>query len=207
MKRIFEPFFTTKAIGYGTGMGLPVVHGILHRFGGHIVTESVPGIGTQFTLLLVPANTQDLEASLTVPPPVTVETETVTNARVLVVDDEPQLCKLTALILRKQGYEVVSHTDPQAALAAFRAEPDRFDAVITDQTMPGLSATMLAEAIRALRPSLPILLCSGYRDRGDGEDLAEVRVDRFLEKPVSAATLVSSVAELLTRQRGLSTVS
>jgi PAS domain S-box-containing protein len=202
LKRMFDPFFTTKSVGHGTGLGLSMVHGILHRFSGHVIAESKPGAGTTFRLLFVPASTQDLASALR-PAPVAASVQPApAGGRVMVVDDEPQLCKLMTLILRKQGYEVVGHTDPQAALADLTAGPERFDLIITDQTMPGMSGTALAEAIRELRPQVPIILCSGFTERSAEGAAGSGPIDLHLEKPVSAATLADNVSRLLAARRG-----
>ncbi len=197
LSHIFEPYFTTKEVGKGTGMGLPVAHGIMHKSGGHILVESAVGVGTTVRLLFVPAA---VEA-----PALAAEERTARlqpmptgGARVLVVDDEPQLASITSRVLTRHGYRVDTYCDSEAALRAFEAAPQHYDAVITDQTMPGLSGDAFARAILELRPGLPIILCTGYSETIEAEAAARMGIARYLRKPVSAQELLRALEELLT---------
>ncbi|MDB5820730.1 MAG: hypothetical protein JWQ11_4370 [Rhizobacter sp.] len=156
--RIFDPYFTTKAIGLGTGLGLSVVWGILAAHGGAIGVSSDPGRGTVFNVLLplVEADTgAESKKSLVAP-------FRGTGQRVLYVDDDDVVVITMTRVMSRAGFSVTSFNDPQEALAAFQAQPDAFDVLVTDLNMPGLSGLQIAEAVRGLRPDLPVLLGSGY---------------------------------------------
>ena len=195
LTRIFEPFFTTKDVGKGTGMGLAVVHGIVHRAGGHLLVESAPEAGTAFRILLPPASGNERvkdATSASVPAPPSTD-----PGRVLVADDEPMIAAYVRELLESQGHQVTLAHDGAAALALFRERPDAFDLVITDQTMPRLSGTGLVKAIRALRPGVPAVLCTGYSDSIDLRSARKLGVSRFLTKPVESQTMLRVVSELL----------
>jgi CheY-like chemotaxis protein len=198
-RRIFDPFFTTKEVGKGTGMGLSVVHGIVHRAGGHVLVESAKGLGTAFRLLL-PSTVAAPERSDVEARPPAVALPPVRGARVLVVDDEPMVRTFLRELLDGQGYRVELAGDGAEALALLRERSTDFDLIVTDQTMPHLSGVGLARAVRQLRPSLPVVLCSGY---GDAVDIGAARtngVQRFLRKPVESETMLRVIAELVDRR-------
>ena len=180
LPRIFEPFFTTKAVGEGSGMGLAMVHGLAHRAGGHVTVTSSVGVGSMFHVHLPLATAPEPHALLT-PPSLSATGDA--RGRVLLVDDEAALLRLVKTGLEAAGWRVDAHVDPRRALAAFRASPEEFDAVISDQAMPGMTGLELIDAVHASRPRLPAILCTGYRD-GLGEALAR-RADppRVFEKP------------------------
>ncbi len=196
--RIFDPFFTTKEVGKGTGMGLSAVHGIVHSHGGHILLESAPGQGSEFRILL-PAQGGEL-------PDAGEDREEATNtaafpARILVVDDEAAIGRFLKELLEAQGYEVEVSEDPRQALARFEADPGDLDLVITDQTMPGMSGLRLAACMRARRPDLPVILCSGFSDLVDENSAREAGIAAFLSKPIDMNSLLAKISELLlTRQ-------
>ncbi len=194
--RIFDPFFTTKEVGKGTGMGLSAVHGIVHSHGGHILLESAPGQGSEFRILL-PAQEGEL-------PDAGEDREETTNtvafpARILVVDDEAAIGRFLKELLEGQGYEVEVSEDPRQALARFEADPGEVDLVITDQTMPGMSGLRLAAGMRARRPDLPVILCSGFSDAVDENSAREAGIDAFLTKPIDMNSLLARISELLDR--------
>jgi PAS domain S-box-containing protein len=185
-ERIFDPYFTTKAKGKGTGLGLAVVHGIVESYQGAIAVTSTPGQGTRFDVFF-PVTDGDQR-----PMDTGDEEDFSGRERVLFVDDEPMLVDLGRTILAKQGYQVTGMTDPREALAVFRQAPDRFDIVVTDLTMPGLTGDRLAEAIAAIRPDVPVLLCSGYVQHGSHPCLAGT-----LHKPLQMQGLSRAVREAL----------
>lgn len=176
-ERIFEPFFTTRAQEGGTGLGMAVVHGIVSGHGGSIEVESAPGQGCCVTLRLPRVRTAARESARTV------DGVPRGRGRVLFVDDEPAIARLGAQMLRSLGYRVVEATHPMLALERFRAAPASFDAVVTDQTMPGLTGLELAEALLAERPDLPILLTTGFGDRLTGESVRDLGLQDLLPKP------------------------
>ncbi len=155
LERIFEPFFTTKGLGEGTGMGLAVVHGIVIGHGGAIAVDSAPGAGTTIRVFRPLAG----EAGTAVDP--TNPAVVGGTERILVVDDDPALADLGAQLLESMGgYQTCPFTSSSQALEAFRADPQGFDLILTDQTMPTLTGTALAGASREIRPAIPVIVCS-----------------------------------------------
>jgi PAS domain S-box-containing protein len=181
--RIFDPFFTTKKGGEGSGMGLSVVHGIVKNLGGTITVYSKPDAGTIFHVYLPRIGLGIGEEKIEeVQPPRGTE-------RILFVDDEDLLARLGAKHLRDLGYMVSGHTNSTEALADFHQTPQRFDLVVTDQTMPNLTGTELARKIREVRPDLPVILITGF-STGIAEAQAQaVGVHSCLLKPVVASDL------------------
>jgi PAS domain S-box-containing protein len=163
LQRIFEPFFTTKPVGIGTGLGLSVAHGILAAHDGAITARSEPGRGSCFTLYLpvaVTASGGESRAPVGDGSPAPAPSRD--GSRVLYVDDEEALVFLVRRLLERRGHAVSVFTDPEAAMAAFRAAPDAFDVVVTDFNMPKLSGLDVARIVRELRPDVPIAIASGY---------------------------------------------
>jgi len=156
LERIFEPFFTTKGPGEGTGMGLAVVHGIITSYAGAITVASTPGQGTTFAISFprLPDIVEVTDCSE--------ESLPKGEGHILFVDDETALAKLAHAMLTRLGYDTEVYTSSRAALAAFQAAPQRFDLVITDQTMPRMTGEALTLALRHIRPDIPIILCTGF---------------------------------------------
>jgi PAS domain S-box-containing protein len=195
LPRIFEPFFTTKDVGKGTGMGLSVAHGLLHKYQGHILVESAPGLGSTFRLLFPAAAGEFQEAAK---PPAAPRPGGVPRGapRILVVDDEPMLANLLGELLEAHGFRPSVFTDSQAAWAAFQANPLAYDAMVTDQTMPGLSGDALTRKLLELRPGFPVILCTGYNNRVDEGTALQAGVRHFFNKPAPIAELVAVLGEL-----------
>jgi signal transduction histidine kinase len=192
IERIFDPFFTTKDVGTGTGLGLSLVHGIVTELGGAIDVASVPGQGSTFTVYL-PRSGDAVESD---------EGEAAAvprgdGQRVLIVDDEEPLASLATRTLEDLGYVPTGFTSSAAALAAFRADPGRFDAVITDERMPGMTGTALIRELRGIRREIPILLMSGYLGADVVRRAREAGADELLKKPVSASELAIGLARVL----------
>jgi len=191
LPRLFEPFFTTKPIGVGTGMGLAVVHGIVTSHGGTIAVESTPGAGATFRVALP-------MISGVLAPTVAPEAPHVAHAgRVLIVEDEPALARLTGRRLASAGYTVTIAANGIEGLQVFSADPDAFDLVLTDLTMPGLSGDKLARAMRIVRPDLPIILTSGFVGGLDADPAAS-HVTAILTKPVPTQELLAAIRDALT---------
>jgi CheY-like chemotaxis protein len=193
IERIFDPFFTTKEVGTGTGLGLSLVHGIVAELGGAIDVASTPGAGSTFTVYLPRSGEveefQNNEEELAMPRG--------DGQRVLVVDDEEPLVRLATRTLEELGYAPTGFTSSAAALAAFRADPQRFDAVITDERMPGMSGASLIEELRGIRRAMPILLVSGYLGKEVVKRALGAGADEVLRKPLSARELATSLARVL----------
>ena len=159
---MFEPFFTTKPVGRGTGLGLAVVHGIVASMGGVLSAHSVPGQGSSFEVWLPLLDAPASASGELVEPGAPLSAAAGPVKHVVYVDDDEAMRCMVERWLQRQGYRVSAFADPQVALAAFRAAPMGVDVVVTDFNMPGLSGLALADALRALRPDLPIVLSSGY---------------------------------------------
>lgn len=194
MPRIFDPFFTTKGVGQGAGLGLSVVHGVVHRDGGHLQLESSPQTGTSISVLF--AAVAEPDAAVSTPAEIGLAPGSGQH-RVLVVDDEPSVGNLIRELLEMEGYVVDLHRESTGALAALTATPDRYALLVTDQTMPALSGLELAAAVRARNPHLPILLCTGYKDLMDDATLRAHGITRSFRKPLPIADFLGTVANLL----------
>jgi len=192
--RIFDPFFSTKDASQGSGLGLSVVHGIVHDHGGHILLESEVGTGTRFTVLLRQAAPE--APSLPPPSPELVVLDG-RGRRILVVDDEPAICAMMSRLLERHGFEVEAHQDSNAALTRFVDSPDDWALVITDQSMPGLSGVELADELLAITPDLPILICSGFSDFVSPDNAKDLGFSDYLQKPVTASELFAAVHRCL----------
>ena len=191
MEHLFEPFFTTRAPQVGTGLGLAMVHGAVKEMQGVIDVQSVPARGSTFALYFpqLDVAAQAAAAPAIAPPPGQGQV-------VMVVDDEPALVALAEETLAGLGYEPVGFRDPALALAAFRADPGRFDALVTDQIMPGMTGTDLARAVHSLRADLPILLASGFGGARLEEQAFDAGVVAVLQKPLRQGELAVQLARL-----------
>jgi PAS domain S-box-containing protein len=195
LERIFDPFFTTKDVGVGTGLGLSLVHGIVTGLGGAIDVATTAGKGSVFTVYLPRAgDVTDVDEPKRRAQPVTQRGE---RQRVLVVDDEESLVRLATQTLTELGYTPVGFTAGATAIEAFLADPQRFDAVITDESMPGTSGSELIRKMRAIRPQIPIVLMSGYLNTAVVQRAREAGADEVLKKPLSARELAASLARVL----------
>jgi CheY-like chemotaxis protein len=192
LERIFDPFFTTKGIGEGTGLGLSLVHGIVTDLGGGIDVKTTAGNGTSFEIWLPIAAEGGKPAVETVRALPRGHGETV-----MIVDDEPMLVALAEEMLAELGYEPVGFDSSSAALQAFRAEPLRFDLVLTDEAMPDLAGSELASEIRRLRPDVPIILMSGHGGARLADRAAGIGVNEVLHKPLQRSDLAESFARNL----------
>ena len=201
LERIFEPFFTTKPRGQGTGLGLAVVHGIVKGHRGAIDVETKPGFGTAFHVYL-PAHEGAVVAAQSNSRP-----DKGSGQCVLYVDDEEPLVYLITRVLTRLGYEVVGFSDARAALQAFRAAPDRFDAIVTDLSMPSMSGSELAAEILQLAPDKPIVLTSGYVKPEEREAALAAGVRELVLKPNTVEELGAVLHKLLSDQRAAVIVS
>ena len=191
-ERIFEPYFTTKEPGVGTGLGLAIVHGMVINFGGDLTVYSEPGKGSTFQIYL-PVVKEWEEFVLqedTTPLPTG-------NERILLVDDDEDLTRMTRTILEQLGYTVTALTSSVETLEMFRQEPDYFDLLISDLTMPNLTGTELAEQILAIRPEMPIVLCSGYSELINAEQAKKLGIRDYIVKPVIKRDFAKVIRKVL----------
>jgi PAS domain S-box-containing protein len=189
LEHIYEPFFTTKPMGEGTGLGIPVVLGIVQHHDGGLTIESVRGAGTTVRIYL-PAVSEPTSESRRV----TTSTPAGMGQRVLLVDDEPAVADIGARLLESLGYAVMQYTDPDEAAIQFLSAPESVDVLVTDLTMPGMTGTQLAERLRRRRPSLPVVIATGVTAAVTvGQDVGVI----VLAKPYTRHTLGTAVADLL----------
>ncbi|HQH26830.1 MAG TPA: response regulator, partial [Oligoflexia bacterium] len=191
LARIFEPFFTTKPLSKGTGLGLSVVRGIVQNHGGAIQVQSEPGAGASFAVYLPEVPSVDL--------PLSDEPSLIkgNGESILIVDDEGNIRALAASLLMKIGFSVFTASSGIEALQMLRQNPEGFDLVVTDQTMPQMTGLELAVSLRQIRPDLKIVLMSGYSDQITEERLQQCGISRFLPKPVAPAALTAAIHEVL----------
>lgn len=196
IERVFDPFFTTKPAGEGSGLGLSVVLGIVKQSKGFITVESGKDKGSTFAVHL-PRITKQPETGGD-PGAKAIPTG---HERILFVDDEEVLVEAGRQLLDGLGYEVVSATSAGEALETFAGDPTGFDLVITDQTMPQMTGTELAERILLIRPDLPVILCTGYSYLVNEESARAAGVRAFVMKPLTKREMAGTVREVLDRQR------
>ncbi|MFD0981603.1 hybrid sensor histidine kinase/response regulator [Tropicimonas aquimaris] len=187
-RRIFDAFFTTKPLGKGTGLGLAVVHGLVTDMGGTIEVQSAPDRGACFTIRLRPCPAPEAE-SIKVAEGMPYGTE-----RLLIVDDEAEIAATLRRSLTRLGYHVEAFSSSPAALRIFRADPDRFDAVITDVIMPDLDGVALAGGLRQLRPSIPVIFLTGFTPKADTVTGPKPMI---VAKPVDPVTLARRLRDHL----------
>jgi PAS domain S-box-containing protein len=194
MERAFDPFFTTKKPGEGSGMGLSVVHGIVKICNGAITLYSELGKGTTFNVFFprVDAQASVLAAS---PRPVVSGRE-----RILLVDDEEPQIQSIQSVLERLGYTVVGKTDGLEAVGLFRENPQAFDLVITDQTMPQVTGIKLAEELLRIRPDVPVILCTGFSEMVDANGAKAFGIREFLMKPFSIWELGETIRKALEKK-------
>jgi PAS domain S-box-containing protein len=191
LSRIFDPFFTTKDIGEGTGMGLSVVHGIIEKFGGLVTADSELGNGTSFHVYFPAVMAESVPEEEGTAPVLT------GSERILFVDDELILAHLGKQMLERLGYKVSARTSSVEALEAFRVQPGKFDLIITDQTMPNITGDELAKSLLAIRPDIPIILCTGYSSKIDMNRAEEIGIRAFVMKPFNKRELAATIRRVL----------
>ena len=194
LERIFDPFFTTKDPGKGTGMGLSVVHGIVKSHEGDITVHSEPGMGTTFHVYL-PVVESIAERRIEAVEPVRGGTEPI-----LFVDDEAAVVAMGRETLERLGYNVTTRTSSIEALELFRVKPGEFDLVITDQTMPNMTGTDLANELLRIRPDIPIILCTGFSHAITAQKAHALGIRKFVMKPIVGAELGRTVRQVLDKK-------
>ncbi|MCP4690016.1 MAG: response regulator [Desulfobacterales bacterium] len=192
-ERIFDPFYTTKPPGEGTGMGLAVVHGIVEGMGGVVKVESEPGKGAAFQVFMPLIEDREESTERDAAPPPRGE------GNLLLVEDDEFLRICFRRALRAHGRHITTTNNGRDALELFIKDPWRFDLIITDQTMPGLTGVELAKKTLEIRPDLPIILCTGYSEVIDKERAEAMGLRKFFIKPVGVHELNRAVSEILNR--------
>ncbi|MGD8991193.1 MAG: response regulator [Desulfobacterales bacterium] len=192
LDRIFEPYYTTKEQGKGTGLGLSVIHGIIKNHRGDITAKSSPGSGALFTVLLPVAEEGDVQT----------EYEPVNGVekgseRILLVDDEEQIISMERQMLENLGYKVTARTNSVEALKEFSEQPNQYDLVITDMTMPHMNGDELAQKLLNVKPDIPVILCTGFNEDITEEKALEMGIQKFIMKPVLKNDLATTIRSLL----------
>ncbi len=191
--RIFDPYFTTKETGEGTGLGLAVVHGIVQSYGGAIRVTSRPGYGSLFEVFLPRLDAdQGGEQEKGAGPEYVGGRE-----RIMFVDDEELIVNMSRQLLGRFGYTVLPFTSSREALAHFREHAGEIDLVITDLTMPEMSGVELARRMMAIRPELPVILCTGYSEEMNREQVLALGIARFVQKPLVMEEMLQTVRSVL----------
>jgi PAS domain S-box-containing protein len=192
--RLFDPYYTTKKPGEGTGIGLSVVQGIVRSHGGFITVDSKPGQGATFNVFLPIIDRRDI------PQAMSFNRIIGGSEHVLLVDDEALVIQMGHQLLERLGYGVTSRSNSLEALKLFEQDPDRFDLVITDMTMPDLTGDQLAKMITRIRPEIPIILCTGYSNRLDQKFIAGAGIRAILYKPLVKNELADTIRSVLSTQ-------
>jgi CheY-like chemotaxis protein len=195
IERIFDPYFTTKEPDKGSGMGLAVVHGIVKSHGGTMTVESRVGEGTIFHVFF-PRLEREVTFKTEVP-----EHFLMGNERVLFVDDEQAMVDMGKQMLEALGYKVVAKTSSTEALEAFRAHPEKFDIVITDQTMPHITGEILAKKLMRIRSDIPIILYSGYSEVITEEKAKAMGIREFVMKPIVTRDMAETIRNVLDKKQ------
>jgi PAS domain S-box-containing protein len=196
MDKIFDPYFTTKETGKGTGLGLSVVEGIVKSSSGAIHLYSEPGKGTEVHIYLPISKKQHVIENYNLAAKIQGG-----NERILVVDDEEMIATMEKLMLERMGYQVVSFSSSNEALKAFGSDPDCFDLVISDMTMPYMTGLQLASRVKALRADIPVIICSGFSDQINKDTIRNQCIEGYVMKPVSRKELSETIRQVLTKKK------
>jgi signal transduction histidine kinase/CheY-like chemotaxis protein len=198
MERIFEPYYTTKEQGKGTGLGLSVIHGIIKNHGGDISVHSQPGKGATFSVYLPIIDDIDIQTE-----PAQSANNKCGHEHILLIDDEEQIIDLERRILERLGYKITPIIDSQKALEEFSAQPDGFDLVITDMTMPKITGDRLAQRLMDINPLIPVILCTGFNEAINEEKALAMGIDKFVMKPIVKNDLADAVRTVLDNPKSL----
>jgi len=192
LEKILDPFFTTRQFGRGTGLGLSVIHGILEMMGGKIAASSEPGVGAKFQLLFPVIDRVDREL---VPPPI--EIPVANEQTILLVDDEESIRIATQLALTEKGFAVECLSDGEQALKFFKANPDKYDLIVTDQSMLKMSGTDFSREIRKSGSNIPILLSTGHFDVESKKEYQNMGISGIIQKPWTVDELMERIIKEL----------
>ena len=196
--RMFEPFFSTKDVGKGSGMGLATVHGIVHECKGHIVVDTETDRGSIFKVLLPPITTP-VDVFAQSPELTTGETapDHVLQGRVLLVDDDFTVSEFMQDMLSDWGLEVTSFNNGIDGLKCFAEDPEQFDLVILDQTMPKITGLQVAEQMIKLRPHIPVILYTGFSEQVSEDKILEMGIRALVKKPIDVEAFFTLLMQLL----------
>jgi len=191
LDRIFDPFFTTKEVGKGTGLGLSMVYSIVKGCYGAIACDSRVGEGTEFRILLpaLEGHAEEEAQSTDLTPH--------GKEHILLIDDEEMLAELGQAMLERLGYHVTTRGNSIDALTTFQNQPDTFDIIITDQTMPRMTGVDLARRILQIRPHMPIILCTGYSSLISEDKAKAAGIKGFAYKPLAKKDIGALVRKIL----------
>jgi signal transduction histidine kinase/ActR/RegA family two-component response regulator len=195
LHRIFDPYFTTKGPGEGTGLGLAAVHGIIERHGGFVSVYSEPGLGATFNILL--PRVGDIPAATEMEEPVLISGG---NERVLLVDDEEAIVAMVKKMLDRLGYRVSATTSASEALNLFLADPEGFDIIITDYTMPHMNGMDLAKSALNARPDIPIILATGFSEMVTEDRALATGIRAFVMKPISKQKIAETIRQAMSQR-------
>jgi signal transduction histidine kinase/ActR/RegA family two-component response regulator len=198
LKHIFEPFYTTKEVGKGTGLGLYMIHGIMQDACGHIIVESEKDKGTLFRLLFKAC--ASLEPNEKISESIKLTRHLEGSGCILVVDDDDSLLEYMEEMLSENGYEVVRSENGEAALNRFLRSPEKFNMVITDQTMPKVAGTELSKKLLEIRPNIPIILLTGHSELINETQRKDLGICAYLEKPIDPDQLLKIISESMTEK-------
>lgn len=190
--RIFDPYFTTKGVGEGTGMGLAAAYGTIRSYGGTISAVSQPGKGTVFHVFLPVFEKREDKLGTE-----TFETLPGGSERILYVDDEEAVLDMVKKMLPRLGYEVEVFQSPVNAIKSFEAQPEKYDLIITDQSMPYMTGKNLAIELMNIRPDVPIILCTGYSELLSEEKVTSIGIKAFLMKPIVKGVFAETIRKVL----------
>ncbi|MDF7823366.1 response regulator [Pontiellaceae bacterium B12227] len=196
VERIFEPYFTTKKKEEGTGFGLSIVHGIVRKHRGIINVASQEGEGTTFTLyfplLMDSVEKQEKAEVLSTPEG---------HGQVLFVDDDETVLSMGREILESYGYTVVTATNGRRALETFKLDPANFDVLVTDYSMPETNGHELIKSVLEIRADIPAILCSGYMEKVEGENLKDLGHAAYMAKPIDWRELSRTIQAEIRNQK------
>ena len=195
LMKIFDPYFTTKAFGDGTGLGLSVVAGVMENHDGAVVLESEMGKGASFKLFF-PTDKSAVVTEIAEAPPASGGSE-----RILFVDDEEVLCEIAQITLGDLGYSVNVYSDCLEALEEFKSNPDAYDLIITDQTMPKMTGVELSKEIMRIRPAVPVILCTGFSKALNEDNVALTGIKALCVKPVRRDKIVTIIRDIFDSQK------
>ncbi|MDM8516455.1 response regulator [Desulfobacterales bacterium HSG16] len=193
--RIFDPYFTTRDVGKGSGMGLAIVHGIVTSHNGAITVESELDKGTVIKMLFPACSEKHPEKKADI------DEISAAITKILFVDDENSIVKMTEQMLKRSGYEVETETSPVKALELFRSKPYEFDLVLTDMTMPQMSGVNLSKKLTEIRADIPIVICTGYSTLIDKEKARDMGIAAYVKKPIVKQEIEKVIRDVLNRKK------